>query len=521
MSISTELAAQKNALHAIVTVRWGDSVMATRHLREGASAVVGAQASAMVAVPCEALGVPAITFAAVRGGAAIAFVPAGAVGFRERAGAIPAAVAGPSEITLVRGEVVSFSVGAFLLTIAAEEPPSRAPWVGVAPSFASSSPLRYVAVAALAHAAFIGLSAQAAEARTFEDTGNDNEDMARYLAAADARSEISDKQEAGQGDGQTGADVNGHEGNGKAGGGERAAGREGSMGTSASRSNSSSHYAVSGKDGGAKTVAATRDEVLEQARSFGLNTILAEATHAPIPTFGEGLASADPFAANGAMWGHSVGETYGAGGLGLSGIGEGGGGGAIGSIGLGSIGTLGHTFGESGLGTGGSGVMAMGFGWGGSWSSNYSCIGIGRIGRIGTVVRIGHLDPGVYDLNASPRERKAQDQGDGEARLPAETIRRIVHLASGRFRACYEPALASTPDLKGGVTTKFLIGGGGGVKSAHVLATDMPQDVAKCVTRVFSTLSFPDPPDGRPVTVTYPLTFTPTKSTKPALVVER
>src|ERR1700690_316502 len=46
-------------------------------------------------------------------------------------------------------------------------------------------------------------------------------------------------------------------------------------------------------------------------------------------------------AARGNMWGDEIGEAYGAGGIGLSGIGEGGGG--IGEgIGLGSIGTLGH-----------------------------------------------------------------------------------------------------------------------------------------------------------------------------------
>ena len=46
-------------------------------------------------------------------------------------------------------------------------------------------------------------------------------------------------------------------------------------------------------------------------------------------------------AARGNMWGDEVGESYGAGGLGLSGIGEGGGGVGEG-IGLGSIGTIGH-----------------------------------------------------------------------------------------------------------------------------------------------------------------------------------
>ena len=41
------------------------------------------------------------------------------------------------------------------------------------------------------------------------------------------------------------------------------------------------------------------------------------------------------------MWGDSIGDSFGAGGLGLSGIGQGGGGRGEG-IGLGSIGTIGH-----------------------------------------------------------------------------------------------------------------------------------------------------------------------------------
>jgi hypothetical protein len=49
----------------------------------------------------------------------------------------------------------------------------------------------------------------------------------------------------------------------------------------------------------------------------------------------------DPLTATGNMWGDAVGDAFGAGGLGLSGVGEGGGGKGEG-IGLGSVGTLGH-----------------------------------------------------------------------------------------------------------------------------------------------------------------------------------
>src|SRR6185295_3352252 len=57
--------------------------------------------------------------------------------------------------------------------------------------------------------------------------------------------------------------------------------------------------------------------------------------------------AADPLEVNGNMWGDEIGDAFGAGGLGLSGVGEGGGRGE--GIGLGSIGTLGH---GAGTGTG-------------------------------------------------------------------------------------------------------------------------------------------------------------------------
>jgi len=48
------------------------------------------------------------------------------------------------------------------------------------------------------------------------------------------------------------------------------------------------------------------------------------------------------------------------------------------------------------------------------------------------------------------------------------------------------------------------------VKSAQRLSADLPDTgVVACVTRSFYGLAFPAPPGGRPVTVTYPLSFSP------------
>jgi hypothetical protein len=502
-------APRKPSLHALVTVRWGDTVLATRPIEEGSDATVGAAASTLIPLPCEELGVPSVTVATVRGGAPIAFIPRGAVGFRERPRMLPSPVAGPSEITLTAGETVSFPIGRFIVLVSAEET-ERAPWSAALPAVSSLSSLRYVAVAALAHALVMGLSAQAAFASSMESVEPDHEELRRFIAAAEDRSRAEEKVITDFGENLMGKDVNARDGNGKDGGGTRARGVEGSMGSTESRQKSKSRFAVTGRDSNDATTWASREEAIRDARSFGMTALLhAEKSHAPVSAFGNAAAGADPFAASGAMWGEQIGETWGAGGLGLSGTGSGGGGTGEGSIGLGTIGTIGHTVGRPGLGTGGGGSSAGGLGlvgWGGSWGGPWGeGIGLGRIGTIGHGAGVG-----VYDLNLRRAERKKASEDEGDARLPRETVQRVVRQASGVFRSCYQSALLANPALAGGITTRFLIGADGRVKSASNLGADLPDSkVIACVTRAFQGLVFPEPPGGVPVTVTYPLTFSP------------
>jgi len=113
----------------------------------------------------------------------------------------------------------------------------------------------------------------------------------------------------------------------------------------------------------------------------------------------------------GNMWGDSIGDAFGAGGLGLSGIGEGGGGRGEG-IGLGSIGTLGH---GAGTGTGQASVRPRAFGW------------------------------IAQDQAAAVRMGATTVNG----RLPPEVIQRIVRQNYGRFRLCYENGCVTTRTCKG------------------------------------------------------------------------
>lgn len=500
---------RRKSLCALVTVRWGEDVVAARHLVDGGAATIGADIEAIAPIPCEPLGLRAVIVAEVRGGEPVALVPRGAVGFRERPRALPSPVAGPSEITLAAGDTVSFSIGPFMVAVTAEEP-ANAAWAAPVPFADALSPARHVAVAALAHALLIGLAAQSAQASALEDAGPDHAELARYLAAADDRSRVAEDVQTGDGASNLGLDVNERDGNGKSGGGDRAKGPEGAMGAEASRTPGGGRYAVT-RAPQQEYTPSTRQEALADARWFGLPSVLASDASRPfLPGFAEAAAAGpDAIDARGAMWATAIGETYGAGGLGLTGVGEGGGGTGEG-VGLGQIGTLGHTSGRPGTGTGGGGMPSMGLfgmgGWWGDWRDGWGTpIGLGRIGTLGHGAGTGTAE---WARRAVDRPEKVEDEG--ESRLPPHVIRRIVRANAGRFRLCYQAALLSNPRLAGGVTTRFLIGADGAVKSAQNLSADLPDKaVIACVTRSFYGLAFPAPPGGKQVTVTYPLTFSP------------
>ncbi len=186
-----------------------------------------------------------------------------------------------------------------------------------------------------------------------------------------------------------------------------------------------------------------------------------------------GNASENAF---GALWGDEIGDNFGSGGLALAGPGEGGGGRYQG-IGLGTVGTLGSL---------GNCVGA-------------ECMGIGT-GFSRGLTKQGHRPKGVIMRMAEPTV---------SGRLPKETIQRIVRQHFGRYRVCYEKALAKNPTLTGRVSVRFLISSDGSVSTAGNGASTLPDAAAvSCVVRAFYGLSFPKPAGGS-VQVTYPLMFSP------------
>ena len=195
-----------------------------------------------------------------------------------------------------------------------------------------------------------------------------------------------------------------------------------------------------------------------------------------------GAVGADDKSELGNMWGTQIGEAFGNGGLGLTGIGEGGGchNGSCLGVGLGTVGTIGHG--------GGSGDGA----------------GL-RPRRLRQVGRPG--SGGGYTTSPMPRMTGTTQMVNG--RLPPEVIQRIVRQSFGRFRLCYENGLRTQPSLQGRVAVRFVIGRDGAVSQAANGGSDLPDSgVVSCVTRAFYGLSFPAP-DAGIVTVTYPIMFSP------------
>ena len=224
-----------------------------------------------------------------------------------------------------------------------------------------------------------------------------------------------------------------------------------------------------------------RQAALRDAAQFGMMGLLNSGAggdpNAPTVPWGrDDSLSKDAISARGNMWGDQIGDSFGAGGLGLSGIGKGEGGGGRGEgIGLGNIGTLGH---GGGTGTG------QGFGSGS--------------GRLSGVAR-----------TKPPSVRMGATSVSG--RLPPEVIQRIVRQNFGRFRLCYENGLRTSPNLQGQVTVSFVIGTEGNVSSVSAKTDMSDAAVSSCVSKAFNGLTFPKP-EGGVVKVTYPINFSPGES---------
>jgi hypothetical protein len=222
---------------------------------------------------------------------------------------------------------------------------------------------------------------------------------------------------------------------------------------------------------------------MQDAIDFGMIGLLNSGTggdpDAPTAPWGrDDSLGHDAGTARGNMWGDQIGEAFGAGGLGLSGIGEGGAGRGEG-VGLGSVG---------GIGKGGGTGTAEGFG-----------SGRGRLGKTKPArIRFGHMSV--------------------IGSLAPEIVQRIVRSRMATFRACYQKGLDADPALEGRIALAFVIDSSGHVTSV----VDVPKDeqhpegttlgdggVLSCVQQKFSTMTFPAPEGGGVVKVRFQLRLSP------------
>ena len=163
----------------------------------------------------------------------------------------------------------------------------------------------------------------------------------------------------------------------------------------------------------------------------------------------------------GGLRGTAMGDAGGAGGLGTRGTGPGGGGNSLGIGGFGS---------GTGRGTGGLGDVDLG----GRGKGKYKV-------TVGRTVTKGCLKP--------------------------EVVRRVLGRVKSQAKYCYEKELPRNPNLSGKVTTAFVIGATGAVKSVTIPESTMGNaNVEQCLVRVVKRLRFPPCPGGV-AQVTYPWIF--------------
>jgi hypothetical protein len=459
-----------------VRVLWDSNVLATHFLEQTGSIVIGDHEESIALIPSAALGSDSFEIATATEDGYMVRVPTGAEA-RVQSGAAWRRIEGPTSFATSRGDEVTMSLGTFCLQLVHGAAGRQVPAVSFAQRIERSATLQ-VAGAALLHTALFGIFAYYTPALAGDESSTGREDqivmMREYLlSSAEREQDRADEHRV---------DESGPAG-GAPSGGARAKGTEGAMGKEGAP--------VTNLRWGKQGPADNRNPMLDHtraidaARNFGIIGMIAQSSgdpSAPIAAWGMADAlGADPMSAQGNMWGPSIGESSGVGGLGLTGTGENGGGLGEG-VGLNpnQMAGLGHFFGPGGDGPGG------GIGSGGT------CPGC----RLG-----GHATRGP---SVRPNGNTVVN-----GHIPAEVIQRVVRNNFGRFRNCYMGGLRDNPNLEGRVVTRFTVDRQGMVSSAQDGGSTLPNSgVVSCVIKAFYGLSFPEH-DGGIVTVVYPLALQP------------
>jgi hypothetical protein len=449
-----------------VLVLWGTNVLRVMHLSPPRAFYVGHADGAAVdyVVPAELAPSARAAVVELSDGVPYAVAPEGAT-LRVVAGPAPHPAATSGAARLLAGTRVEVRLGELCFCIAAVTAGKRVPRAlavdarGLGASFAASLAMVASFLGALAY------YTPALGASLDDDLDRDRLALMRqYLSSEAERERQKPPPEAGAEATEVGGGTPG----------TAARGPEGKMGRP-NRPDTQKRTAIAGSG----ELVLSREQAIAEARSIGMIGLLNTLNARAVPTAIWGAEQAngpDSSDAWGNMFGEDIGESGGAGGLGLTGNGTGGG--YRGEwIGMGTIGTCGS---NCGVGPGTKGGFGSDFGRGG---------------------KMGHA-PGAPRLRAAGNTVVS-------GRLPPELIQRVVRQNYGRFRACYENGLRTNPNLTGRVTARFIIGRDGSVSNAANGGSDLPDSsVVGCVVSAFYGLSFPAP-EGGIVTVSYPLMLSP------------
>jgi len=455
-----------------VRVLWDSNVLATHFLERSGSIIIGDHEESVALIPSESLGSDSFEVATATDAGYIVRVPSGAEALVKNDAAWRR-IEGPTSFETTRGDDVTMSLGTFSLKLTHGAAGKQVPAASLGERIERSATLQ-IAGAALVHSALFGIFAYYTPALTGDDSATGRDDqivmMREYLlSAAEREHDRVDEQVHDQGE----------QGSDGPSGGARSIGAEGAMG----KERAPVTHNRWGKAGDAdkRDTMLDRARALDDARHSPLIGIIAQTSGDPsAPIAAWGLADAvgaDPRSAMGNMFGASIGESAGFGGLGMSGTGESGGGKGQG---------IGLNMDFTGIGNG-LGVPGDGSGIGGK----KGCPGctLGPYVPHGPTVR-----PGVTTVNGH---------------IPAEVIQRVVRNNFGRFRNCYMNGLRDNPSLEGRVVTRFTVDRQGMVSSAQDGGSTIQNAaVVSCVVKAFYSLSFPEH-DGGIVTVIYPLALQP------------
>lgn len=457
-----------------VVLSWGlggeGSVLATKYVREGEHFTLGEAADCDAVVPALLLGETRADVVTCDAAGATLLPPRGAHVWID---GIPA----PCEpIALSRDHQVDFEVGTFTVRARMVEDER------ITTSFAEDvkpAELGGFALSALAHAGIL-----AALALFLPSLGGTDDDaitrdqiltMQHLINAAAEREAEATLEESDH------APAPQQEDHGASGGG-RAIGSAGKMGAEHAPRDAG-HWSAAG-DSPRELASLSREQKIALVREFpmlGLINSIAGDPNAPTVPWGDVLRGADKESHLAALFGPDPADSWGQGGLSISGPDEGGGGSNLG-IGVNDIGGLSQSL-DARLGSNDPG----GFGC----PPGAHCAGPLRgTHKVGAMLRM-------------PREITTN------GRLPRDVIQRIIRQNMGRFRACYEGGLRTNPSLEGRVAVQFIIDRTGAVSIAQDGGSDLPDPaVSQCIVKSFYSLSFPSPDNGT-VTVTYPIILSP------------